>query len=111
MKNLECDVLVLGAGPGGYAAAFRAAVLGLKPILVEREPTLGGVCLNDGCIPPKAVLHTAHILREARALAPHGIDFGAPNIDLDKFRAFKSGVGSKLTPGLASLARARKVQV
>src|SRR5260364_226294 len=67
MKNLECDVLVLGAGPGGYAAAFRAADLGLKTILVEREPTLGGVCLNVGCIPSKALLHTAHILQEARA--------------------------------------------
>ncbi|CCD28999.1 lipoamide dehydrogenase, E3 component [Candidatus Glomeribacter gigasporarum BEG34] len=111
MKNLECDVLVLGAGPGGYAAAFRAADLGLKTILVEREPTLGGVCLNVGCIPSKALLHTAHILQEARALAAHGIDFGAPKIDLDKLRAFKSGVVSKLTTGLASLARARKVQV
>src|SRR5260364_572 len=69
MKNLECDVLVLGAGPGGYAAAFRAADLGLKTILVEREPTLGGVCLNVGCIPSKALLHTAHILQEARARA------------------------------------------
>ncbi len=108
---LECEVLVLGAGPGGYAAAFRAADLGLKTILVEREPTLGGVCLNVGCIPSKALLHTVHILQEARALAAHGIAFGAPKIDLNKLRAFKAGVVSKLTSGLSGLARARKVQV
>lgn len=108
---LNCDLMVLGAGPGGYAAAFRAADLGMKTVLVEREPTLGGVCLNVGCIPSKALLHTAHILQEARALAAHGIEFGAPKIDLDKLRAFKSGVVSKLTSGLAGLARARKVQV
>src|SRR6266446_1602629 len=88
--DLECDVLVLGAGVGGYSAAFRAADLGLKVVLVERYPTLGGVCLNVGCIPSKALLHTAAIMDAARALAEHGIAFKEPSVDLDKLRAFKS---------------------
>ena len=107
----QCDLLVLGSGPGGYSAAFRAADLGLKVVLVERYATLGGVCLNVGCIPSKALLHTAAVLEEAQALADHGISFGAPTIDLDKLRAFKDGVIGKLTGGLAGMAKARKVTV
>mgnify|MGYP002628787181 CR=1 FL=1 len=105
------DLLVLGAGPGGYSAAFRAADLGLNVVLVERYPSLGGVCLNVGCIPSKALLHTAAVLEEAQALADHGISFGKPKIDLDKLRAFKDGVIGKLTGGLAGMAKARKVTV
>jgi dihydrolipoamide dehydrogenase len=105
------DLLVLGAGPGGYSAAFRAADLGLKVVLVERYASLGGVCLNVGCIPSKALLHTAAVLEEAQALADHGISFGKPTIDLDKLRAFKDGVIGKLTGGLAGMAKARKVTV
>ena len=109
--DLNCRLLVLGAGPGGYSAAFRAADLGLDTILVERYPTLGGVCLNVGCIPSKALLHTAAVIDEARALAAHGITFGEPRIDLDALRASKDKVVSKLTQGLAGMARARKVRV
>jgi len=105
------DLLVLGAGPGGYSAAFRAADLGLNVVLVERYPSLGGVCLNVGCIPSKALLHTAAVLEEAQALADHGISFGKPKIDLDKLRAFKDGVIGKLTGGLVGMAKARKVTV
>jgi dihydrolipoamide dehydrogenase len=107
----ECDVLVLGAGPGGYSAAFRAADLGLSVVLVERYDTLGGVCLNVGCIPSKALLHNAAIIDEARALAAHGISFGEPKIDLDKLRGYKDSVVAKLTGGLAGMAKARKVKV
>ncbi|VFR55486.1 Dihydrolipoamide dehydrogenase of pyruvate dehydrogenase complex [plant metagenome] len=107
----QYDVLVLGAGPGGYSAAFRAADLGLSVVMVERYATLGGVCLNVGCIPSKALLHTAAVIDEARAQADHGITFGEPKIDLDKLRGFKDGVISKLTGGLAGMARARKVTV
>ncbi|MGG1947022.1 dihydrolipoyl dehydrogenase [Trinickia sp. NRRL B-1857] len=109
--DIECDMLVLGAGPGGYSAAFRAADLGMKTVLVERYSTLGGVCLNVGCIPSKALLHTALITDEVAALAAHGITFGKPQIDLDKLRDFKSGVVKKLTTGLAGMAKARKVEV
>jgi dihydrolipoyl dehydrogenase len=109
--DLECDVLVLGAGPGGYSAAFRAADLGLKTVLVERYPTLGGVCLNVGCIPSKALLHTAAVMDAARDLADHGIAFGEPKLDLAKLRAFKDRVVGKLTGGLASMAKMRKVTV
>ncbi len=105
------DVLVLGAGPGGYSAAFRAADLGLKVVLVERYSTLGGVCLNVGCIPSKALLHTAAVIDEARAQAAHGISFGEPKIDLDKLRSYKDSVIGKLTGGLAGMAKARKVTV
>ncbi|MVW80606.1 dihydrolipoyl dehydrogenase [Bordetella sp. 02P26C-1] len=107
----ECDVLVLGAGPGGYSAAFRAADLGLSVVLVERYDTLGGVCLNVGCIPSKALLHNAAVIDEARALAAHGISFGEPKIDLDKLRGYKDSVVAKLTGGLAGMAKARKVKV
>ena len=109
--DIECDMLVLGAGPGGYSAAFRADDLGMKTVLVERYSTLGGVCLNVGCIPSKALLHTALVVEEAEALASHGISFGKPEIDLDKLRDFKSGVVKKLTTGLAGMAKARKVEV
>ena len=109
--DIECDMLVLGAGPGGYSAAFRAADLGMKTVLVERYDTLGGVCLNVGCIPSKALLHTAAVIDEVRLLPDHGISFGAPQIDLDKLRAFKNGVIKKLTGGLAGMAKARKVEV
>ncbi|BAX58110.1 dihydrolipoyl dehydrogenase [Burkholderia stabilis] len=109
--DVECDMLVLGAGPGGYSAAFRAADLGMKTVLVERYSTLGGVCLNVGCIPSKALLHTALVIDEAAALASHGISFGKPEVDLDKLRDFKGGVVKKLTTGLAGMAKARKVEV
>jgi dihydrolipoamide dehydrogenase len=105
------DLVVLGAGPGGYSAAFRAADMGLKVVLIERYSTLGGVCLNVGCIPSKALLHTAAVMEEAQTLAAHGITFAAPTIDLDKLRAFKDGVIGKLTGGLAGMAKARKVEV
>jgi dihydrolipoamide dehydrogenase len=107
----EFDLLVLGAGPGGYSAAFRAADLGMKTVLVERYPTLGGVCLNVGCIPSKALLHVASVTEEAQALAAHGVTFGAPQIDLDALRQWKMNVVGKLTGGLAMMAKARKVTV
>src|SRR5881398_926596 len=109
--DLECDIVVLGAGPGGYSAAFRAADLGLKTVLVERYPTLGGVCLNVGCIPSKALLHTAAVMDAARGLADHGVTFGEPKLDLAKLRAFKDKVVGKLTSGLAAMAKMRKVTV
>ena len=105
------QVLVLGAGPGGYTAAFRAADLGLKVTLVERWPTLGGVCLNVGCIPSKALLHAAKVIEDAEEMAAHGIAFGAPRIDRAKLRAWKGSVVGKLTGGLGALARQRKVEV
>jgi len=110
-SDFECDVLVLGAGPGGYSAAFRAADLGLKTVLVERYPKLGGVCLNVGCIPSKALLHTAAVMDAARALSAHGVAFSEPKLDLGKLRAFKDKVVGKLTGGLASMAKMRKVTV
>ena len=109
--DIECDMLVLGAGPGGYSAAFRAADLGMKTVIVERFPALGGVCLNVGCIPSKALLHTAAVMDEAKALGDHGIAYAAPKIDLAKLRDFKAGVVKKLTGGLAGMAKMRKVDV
>ncbi|GAB7523666.1 dihydrolipoyl dehydrogenase [Paraburkholderia sp. 2C] len=109
--DIECDMVVLGSGPGGYSAAFRAADLGMKTVLVERYATLGGVCLNVGCIPSKALLHTALVIDEAAALGAHGITFAKPQVDLDKLREFKSGVVRKLTGGLGGMAKARKVEV
>jgi dihydrolipoamide dehydrogenase len=111
MAELDCDVVVLGAGPGGYSAAFRAADLGLRTVIVERYPVLGGVCLNVGCIPSKALLHTAAVMDAARALADHGVAFGEPKVDLARLRAFKDKVVGKLTGGLASMAKMRKVTV
>jgi dihydrolipoamide dehydrogenase len=111
VAELDCDVVVLGSGPGGYSAAFRAADLGLRTVLVERYATLGGVCLNVGCIPSKALLHTAAVMDAARGLADHGIAFGEPKLDLGKLRAFKDKVVGKLTSGLAAMAKMRKVTV
>ena len=107
--EIECDVMVLGAGPGGYTAAFRAADLGLNVVLIEKHATLGGVCLNVGCIPSKALLHVAKVINEADEMSHHGVSFGKPNLDIDKIRDFKSGVVGKLTKGLDGLAKQRKV--
>jgi dihydrolipoamide dehydrogenase len=109
--DIECDMLVLGAGPGGYSAAFRSADLGMTTVLVERYPTLGGVCLNVGCIPSKALLHTASVMDEVKQMAAHGISYTAPQIDLAKLRAHKEKVVGKLTGGLAGMAKARRVTV
>jgi len=109
--DIETDVVVLGAGPGGYTAAFRAADLGKKVVLVERYETLGGVCLNVGCIPSKALLHTAQIINEAEHMAANGVTFGKPKIDLDGINGFKNKVVGKLTGGLSGLAKQRKVTV
>ena len=109
--SIETEVVVIGAGPGGYTAAFRAADLGIKVVLVERFPILGGVCLNVGCIPSKALLHVAKVVDEATESADMGVSFGKPTIDLDKVRAGKQSVVGKLTGGLAGLAKQRKVQV
>ncbi len=109
VADLECDLLVLGAGPGGYSAAFRAADLGLKVILVERYASLGGVCLNVGCIPSKALLHVAAVMDEVSHMADLGVDFGAPVVDIDKLRGHKDKVIGKLTGGLAVMAKMRKV--
>jgi dihydrolipoamide dehydrogenase len=109
--DITCDCVVLGAGPGGYSAAFRAADLGLSVVLVERNPTLGGVCLNVGCIPSKALLHVAAIIDEAAALSRHGVEFSKPKISLDVLRAHKDKVVGKLTAGLAGMAKTRKVDV
>ncbi len=105
----HAEVVVLGSGPGGYTAAFRAADLGKSVILIERYPTLGGVCLNVGCIPSKALLHVAKVITEAEEMSHHGVSFGKPKIDLDALRAFKDGVIGQLTGGLDGLAKARKV--
>ena len=109
--DFTADLLVLGGGPGGYTAAFRAADLGLSVVLVEKYAALGGVCLNVGCIPSKALLHAARVIDEARSFAAHGITFGEPTIDLDKLRSFKSSVVDRLTSGLTTLAKQRKVTV
>jgi dihydrolipoamide dehydrogenase len=109
--DLSCDTVVLGSGPGGYSAAFRAADLGMNTILVERYPVLGGVCLNVGCIPSKALLHIAAVMDEAKHLSEHGIAFGEPKVDLGGLRAWKEKVVGKLTGGLTGMARARKVTV
>jgi dihydrolipoamide dehydrogenase len=109
--DLECDLLVLGAGPGGYSAAFRAADLGLKTVLVERFATLGGVCLNVGCIPSKALLHVAAVMDEVSHFAELGVSFGAPEVDLGRLLAHKNKVVGKLTGGLAAMAKMRKVTV
>ena len=108
---MNADLVVLGSGPGGYSAAFRAADLGLAVVLVERDPQLGGVCLNVGCIPSKALLHAAKVIADARDMAAHGIRFGDPQIDLDALRGWKQKVVGALTKGLDSLAKQRKVQI
>ncbi|MCP5153973.1 MAG: dihydrolipoyl dehydrogenase [Ectothiorhodospiraceae bacterium] len=109
--DVDCDVVVIGAGPGGYTAAFRAADLGLRTVLVERFPSLGGVCLNVGCIPSKALLHAAEVIEGTRQMAAHGISFGEPTIDLPKLAGWKSQVVGQLTRGLAGLAKQRKIEV
>jgi dihydrolipoamide dehydrogenase len=109
--DLETEVVVMGAGPGGYTAAFRAADLGKKVILIERYPVLGGVCLNVGCIPSKALLHTAQIINEAEHMKANGVDFGKPKISLEGINAFKNKVVAKLTGGLSGLAKQRKIKV
>ena len=107
----RCQLVVIGAGPGGYTAAFRAADLGLDVVLIERYPTLGGVCLNVGCIPSKALLHTAAVIQEAKHMDAVGVSFGAPKIDVDKLRGYKEKVIGTLTKGLAGMAKQRKVRV
>ena len=109
--DIECETLVLGAGPGGYTAAFRAADLGQKVVLVERFASLGGVCLNVGCIPSKALLHAAKVITEAEEMAHFGVKMSAPEVDIDKLRGWKESIIKKLTGGLTGLAKARKVQV
>ncbi|MBZ2209182.1 dihydrolipoyl dehydrogenase [Massilia soli] len=109
--DIECEMMVLGAGPGGYSAAFRAADLGMNTVLIERYPTLGGVCLNVGCIPSKALLHVAAVIDETKGMAKHGVSFAAPQINIDELRAYKDGVVSKMTGGLNFMAKSRKVNV
>ncbi|MBN7784354.1 dihydrolipoyl dehydrogenase [Ponticoccus gilvus] len=107
--DIHAEVVVLGSGPGGYTAAFRAADLGKKVVLIERYPSLGGVCLNVGCIPSKALLHVAKVITEAEEMKAHGVTFGKPEFNLDEIRAFKDDVVGKLTGGLEGLAKGRKV--
>ena len=108
-SNKHTDILVLGSGPGGYAAAFRAADLGRDVVLVDKDPTLGGVCLNRGCIPSKTLLHISKVLEEANSLKNMGVTFTKPKIDIDAVRAWKSKVVSQLSGGIAQMAKARKV--
>ena len=109
--DIECEMMVLGAGPGGYSAAFRAADLGMNTVLIERYETLGGVCLNVGCIPSKALLHVAAVIDETKGMARHGVSFAAPEINIDELRAYKDGVVKKMTGGLNFMAKSRKVNV
>jgi dihydrolipoamide dehydrogenase len=111
VADIECQLVVLGAGPGGYTAAFRAADLGMDVVLVERYAALGGVCLNVGCIPSKALLHAADVIEQAKQAASYGVDFGAPRIDIDKLRAYKDKVVGTMVQGLSGMAKARKVRV
>src|SRR5579871_1401294 len=109
--SIQTEVVVLGSGPGGYTAAFRAADLGKKVVLIERFEILGGVCLNVGCIPSKALLHAAKVIDEAEEMAERGLQFGKPKIDNKKLREWKTSVVNKLTGGLKTLAKMRKVEV
>lgn len=111
MSDKKAQVVVLGSGPGGYTAAFRAADLGQQVILIERFDSIGGVCLNVGCIPSKALLHAAKVLDEAKSMKDHGIDFGKPKVDVPKIAAWKDSVITKLTGGLKALAKQRKVEI
>ena len=108
---LHTEVLVLGGGPGGYSAAFRAADLGKQVVLIERYPVLGGVCLNVGCIPSKTLLHTAQVIHEAEVFAQHGVSYGKPALDIDKIRAWKGSVSKTLNDGLAGLVKQRKINL
>lgn len=110
MSNIKTQVVVLGSGPGGYSAAFRAADLGMDVVMVEKYAALGGVCLNVGCIPSKALLHTAKVIDEAAETSKHGVSFGKPEIDIDKIRAYKEGVVGRLSQGVAGMAKMRKVK-
>ena len=110
-NEIKTQVVVIGAGPAGYSAAFRSADLGMDTVLIERYGTLGGVCLNVGCIPSKALLHVAKVIEEAKALAEHGIVFGEPQTDINKIRLWKEKVVTKLTGGLGGMAKQRKVPV
>ena len=110
MSEIKTQLVVLGAGPGGYSAAFRAADLGIETVLVDARETLGGVCLNVGCIPSKALLHVAKVIDDARDMASHGVSFGEPTIDLDKVRGWKDSVVSQLTKGLSGMSKMRKVK-
>ncbi len=110
-KEIQCEVAVLGSGPGGYAAAFRAADLGKKVVLIERYDTLGGVCLNVGCIPSKALLHVADVMNEAKEMSHFGVEFTTPKVDVNKLREWKNSVIKKLTGGLKMMAKQRKVEV
>lgn len=110
-EDIRTQVVVLGGGPGGYSAAFRAADLGLDVVLIDARETLGGVCLNVGCIPSKALLHVAKVIEDAKGMAAHGVDFGAPKIDLDEIRSWKDSVVSQLTGGLTKMSKLRKVKV
>lgn len=111
MTELITEIVVLGSGPGGYTAAFRAADLGKKVVLVERFDSIGGVCLNVGCIPSKALLHSVKVLEEAKEMSEHGLEFGVPKINLDKLRGYKAGIVTRLTGGLKMLAKQRKVEI
>ena len=111
MSALHGEVVVLGSGPGGYSAAFRAADLGKKVILIERYPVIGGVCLNVGCIPSKALLHVAKVIDDAADMAGHGVEFGKPKLDIGKIRDYKNSIIKKLTSGLAMMAKQRQVQI
>ncbi len=110
MSEIKTQLVVLGAGPGGYSAAFRAADMGVETVIVDARETLGGVCLNVGCIPSKALLHVAKVMKEAKALSAHGVSFGEPEVDLDKLRDYKDSVVGQLTKGLAGMTKMRKVK-
>ena len=110
-KTITCDVAVLGGGPGGYTAAFRAADLGKQVVLIEKEERIGGVCLNEGCIPSKTLLHAAEVIAEAREAEAYGLKYSAPEINIEKLREKKADIVTKLTGGLAGLAKARKVEI
>lgn len=110
MSELKTQLVVLGAGPGGYSAAFRAADLGIETVIIDARDTLGGVCLNVGCIPSKALLHVAKVIDDAKEMAAHGVSFGEPAIDIDKVRAWKDSVVAKLTGGLSGMSKMRKVK-
>ena len=111
IENIHAEVVVIGAGPGGYAAAFRSADLGKQVILIDKDEALGGVCLNRGCIPSKALLHLVKVIGDAKALKKSGVTFAEPELDLDAVRSWKELVVSKLSKGIAQLAKVRNVQV
>lgn len=110
MSEIKTQLVVLGGGPGGYSAAFRAADLGIETVIVDSREVLGGVCLNVGCIPSKALLHVAKVMKEAKHMASHGVTFGEPEIDLDKIREYKDSVVKQLTNGLGGMSKMRKTK-